>query len=531
MTKQPIDFRSNWLILCSLGLIAVGLGVWWPSPFYPDELAFRIGNTRYIQDGHEYWGLYPFCDGQPKTVPWIFVPALWILSFLDGLFTPTQLRFIPFAATLLCCVSVALYAQSRNNKSYFVLMTVTAIGVSGSGLILTRGEHFILLQLFFCLLAVYNSVYLARSLNLILAIVIVFLTTVTCVTHPQGILFIPVSYIALGALTPLIAHSIRSRLSLKFLKLFITIIFVIISVNYHNFSCKNIPEMEIFFKKIVVDFSFTSFDAFTNAFVAKIKNYIEPFLYLPQYQVMYLPGIEPSRLFTSFNFVIASVVFTSLLGNFFLFVYSGLLIIRENRSGFINDFNYLKIFPALLSIVAYFLLVYDLNQFFYRTFFIHFLLTLSTVLYLLNCHNTKFYNASKVLMIFVLVSALLSIFLNYKNFFYRLSTWDAIATTPKFNVSQPSTTDIKKVAEMCNIDLEGGRLVVDAYTYETLKHSRLLVDVYYIRQAVDLSKADVRSIAEILNFSGVVASCKGMKHTNIGWPADFSKNKICCTKF
>jgi hypothetical protein len=340
-----------------------------------------------------------------------------------------------------------------------------------------------------------------------------------------------VSYIALGALTPLIAHSIRSRLSLKFLKLFITIIFVIISVNYHNFSCKNIPEMEIFFKKIVVDFSFTSFDAFTNAFVAKIKNYIEPFLYLPQYQVMYLPGIEPSRLFTSFNFVIASVVFTSLLGNFFLFVYSGLLIIRENRSGFINDFNYLKIFPALLSIVAYFLLVYDLNQFFYRTFFIHFLLTLSTVLYLLNCHNTKFYNASKVLMIFVLVSALLSIFLNYKNFFYRLSTWDAIATTPKFNVSQPSTTDIKKVAEMCNIDLEGGRLVVDAYTYETLKHSRLLVDVYYIRQAVDLSKADVRSIAEILNFSGVVASCKGMKHTNIGWPADFSKNKICCTKF
>ena len=121
--------------------------------------------------------------------------------------------------------------------------------------------------------------------------------------------------------------------------------------------------------------------------------------------------------------------------------------------------------------------------------------------------------------------------LNYKNFFYRLVTWDAIATTPKSRVKSSDEIDVVAAAAACNLNLAEGRLVIDAYTYESTKQAKQLIDVYYLRFAADVGNSSVTSIADVLGISGVLASCKAMKSNGIGWPADFSSNQICCTNF
>jgi hypothetical protein len=123
-----------------------------------------------------------------------------------------------------------------------------------------------------------------------------------------------------------------------------------------------------------------------------------------------------------------------------------------------------------------------------------------------------------------------STLVNYKHFFYRLPSWDAIATTPKDAVLYPKYDDIQAVAQACGVDISRGSLVIDAYTYEAVKHSKLLVDVYYARLMADVGDRSVSQVTRKLQIENVLASCKGMEDSKVGWPPEYKKNNICCSK-
>ncbi len=125
---------------------------------------------------------------------------------------------------------------------------------------------------------------------------------------------------------------------------------------------------------------------------------------------------------------------------------------------------------------------------------------------------------------------MLSTLVNYKHFFYRLPSWDAIATTPKKAVAHPSQDDIESVAHECGVDIARGALLIDAYTYESVKYSKLLVNVYYARLIADVSNKSVSQVARELQIENVLASCKGMEDSKVGWPPEYKKNNICCSK-
>lgn len=508
-------------VLC---LILAGLAVWWPSPFYPDELAFRNGSARFIQDGYVRWGLYPFCTNTSQQVPWLFVPSAWILSALEVFLYPNQLRLIASAAVFFACVSVALIALSKKNLWPIVLLTLVPIGVSGSGLVLARGEHFIILAICFCLLAIYFGKEAPKTQRLFIFFALVF-TVITCIyIHPQGILFTPL--IACAA-TSIISFKSQSKKIVGMVWLSIPILFLY-GFNYHKFVCENHPNLIEHFKTMIFSVDKLENINLSDFIIDKLTKYTEVFLYLKQYQVLYIPGIIPNLGFSVLNICIAMIVICSLIVNVTFTISRSYNLVKNLILNASDDYEKNNLAAIILSYIAIFLLFYDFNQYFYRTFFLHFIIILSNTLYLVSYKTLKFKVWLPLWLVCIGVSALSTV-MNYKHFFHRLPSWDAIATTPKAAVTHPDLEDIYSAAHACTIDISKGRLITDAYTYEAVKSSTLLVDVYYARLIADVSQQNVYQISRGLQIDHVLASCKGMKDSDVGWPPDVKKNNTCCS--
>lgn len=512
------------LISTVLCLILAGLAVWWPSPFYPDELAFRTGSTRFIQDGYVRWGLYPFCTNTSQQVPLLFIPSAWILSALEILLYPHQLRLIALAAVFFTCMMVALLALSKKNLYPVALLSLVTIGVSGSGLVLARGEHIIILAIYFCLLAVYLGENAPRTLRLLVFFALVF-TVITCIfIHPQGILFIPLIGCAATSII---------NLKLKSKKIVIAIwaclfMLLLYGFNYHQLTCEYYPNLIDQFKLMVFSVDKLQTIHLLDFIVHKFTKYIEVFFYLKQYQVFYIPGIKPNAGFVVLNTFIAAIVVCLLILNVTLTIIRSYCLIRNAIQESSPEHKKINLIPIVLSYIAIFLLFYDFMQYFYRTFFLHLIIIISNTLYLISDKTLKFKFWLPLWLVCLGVSAA-STLSNYKHFFHRLPLWDAIATTPKSAVAHPEYEDIYSVALSCKIDISKGRLITDAYTYEVVKSSKLLVDVYYARLIANVSQQSVFQIMRGLQIDHVLASCKGMKDSDVGWPPDVKKNNICCS--
>ena len=505
-------------------LVLAGIIVWWPSPYYPDELAFRIGTARFIQDGLVRWGLYPFCTNSPQDIPWIFVPAAWLLSALDIYFFPYQHRLFSSGVVIFTCFVVTLIAISKKNIWPIALLSLITIGVSGSGLVLVRGEHVLVFAICICLLATYLGKNIHKTIHILIFFVLVLVVTTGVFIHPQGILFTPL----IGCVA---SHVISLKFRLKKITILVWICVVLLFIYgfiYHRFTCENYPRLAEYFNSMVFSFDKNYFSNLLEFSKNKITKYIEVFLYSKQYQVLYIPGIEPSFWFSALNNLIFSGVLGSLIINMVLTSRHSYIIIKSLFNRKINKTEATIGIPLTLSIAASFLLFYDANQYFYRTFFLHFLIIISNVLYLTRykISNTRFIYP---LLLGCIGISMLSTLVNYKHFFYRLPSWDAIATTPKDAVLHPKYNDIQAAAKACGVDISRGNLVIDAYTYEAVKHTKLLVDVYYARLMADVGGRSVSQVTQGLKIDKVLASCKGMKDSNVGWPPDVTQHTICCS--
>ena len=509
--------------------VLAGLLVWWPSPYYPDELAFRIGSARYIQDGFQKWGLYPFCSDIPQTLPWLFVPSAWILSLIDMTLPVFQFRAIPILAVVFAACATGAIAYRRRLLLPLSFLPLLVIGIAGSGLVLSRGEHVLIFQIGVCIAAVYLTERTSTFNKCLIGFCAVFLSITTVALHPQGALFIPLSGLALCCLVPCSAHRIKYCVAV----LVICVIFFIYALSYQQFSCVNYPRLNQLFSDMVFSLEKVKKAGIIPLIHLKTSKYFEAFIYKTQYQGMYLPGIQSSLKFDILNFAIGCVLVGLTIINLVFPIYYAINVIINLRNPaylFRQAQHYLL--PTVLSAISFLLIVYDFNQFFYRTFFIHFLLVIATVIYLSQINLDGMIRKYYVWSAFLLLS-LVSTEFNYKHFYHALRSWDSIASTPKGAWSQPDGEGIDKAVQQCGINLPAGHLIIDSYTYQyqPVYTSHHLLDIFYAHYAGSLSADDVPTVAAKLGIHQVLASCKIMEQTKIGWPADFSTNNICCTTF
>lgn len=521
-------FKKN-IVLFLLILILASLLIWFKAPLYPDELAFRISKLRYINDRGALYNLYGLCNLEALNLPNVFIPAAWILSLLSNGLNPLEMRVLTVLTLLTLTCSLIKLTKSRINKSSIYFVSLAFIGVAGSGLIIVRHEFITLLLIAICIFSVsLNFKNYTKTKYIILILSILFCSTFSGYIHPQGLLFIPlVVYSVLE-----IANKIPKENFLRFIIKIISILFLIFltyhSIAFNKIGCTNSEEINNDFNNMIIDWSDING---INFLIDKIILYSNSFLYKSEYLSNYLPGVidNNNRIFLeSFNSILIFILVSIVILNFIYLIniLMQIIFIKFNE-GFLTIIRNNGLFVCM-SIPGIFLLLYDKNQYFYRSIFINVLLCSSIVIF----NSSKLSFVNKYLETFIKffgpIILFISILINYKLFFNMLPNWNAIYSVSIKNKLIDRKVQINSLINRCNLNINNSKFAVDEYTYEYFKNTLNPQIIYYISYQAIATNKTIPDILNLLKINSVVASCSAMKRSGVGWPADFSENQICC---
>ena len=534
-------FRGHLILVTVLMLLSVAsLSVWYYMPIYPDEIAFRLQLSRYIQDKGLVHGLYSVCTSNVKDTPLLFVMPAWILSSLDLTLSPVQMRAIPFIITVMAVFITLWIAVNGRNPNSAAIATTAFIGVAGSGLVLARYEYAQILNIACCLAAIlYLESESQKTFHRFFLFVLIFSSCLLSLyAHIQGLLFIPVSFFLMFLLIYPKVGKIKSLL-------LILILFAVIThtaIVFNHSSCDGYPGIKQFWSDMTLQTSSFKSLNLPNWLIIKIKNYLHAFLYKDNYTISYLPGITITNGWKRFimmmlNRAIQGIVFL----NFLLLVSATALLSvllikklihkgRKSISCLTNDASYRQLLILILFLAPLiFLFFYDAAQNFYRSFFINLLVAVFlaiVVSYLpLKRYNplANFYFAACVTIVLVSFVA---------NLYWFTSSLKDGFEGPSISLNKDwirISKDVKLLALDSNIDLTKGRIIVDDLTYDSLKKYPSLYPITYLGLSSNLTGLSNVSIIDIVRPNYLIARCDSLH--NFGLKTQNSRNQLCCINF
>lgn len=530
-TKYEYSIKVLFLLVISF----VSLFIWFNSPFYPDELAFRVSRLSFISNDNKIYNLFRLCNSNSLNLPLIFKPAAYFLSLIGISMSSIQIRLLPIITALLLLISVAYYIKEQKNKDAIFLMSLAFIGISSSGLVITRFEFITLMCISICIFSIaYSKVKNSSSgINISLLLCVLFTTTVSCFIHPQGLLFVPLSAYSVYRLSQKIIKNKYLNKIFDLSNLLGSIYLIFVGSSFNSTGCKDSKDMDEVFTSMVLQFNdLYKGDFLLNKFNAHLNN----FLYKDEYLANYLPGVGNTSTTAIANLVIQILIAVLIIISFLciiIFLFKLGLSIKSaifksahfKRNEYFNQYYQ---WILLLIIPALFLFIYDKNQYFYRSFFINFVLCISISILLSHLKKSKFKILNLSLSVICVLSLVFSIFLNYKHFYHILPHWNAIYSVPVKSAMQNQSINIHSLLKKCSIDINKGSFLIDDYTYDTLKKNPQLQIIYYASFQADTTKNSKADTMKLLKINGVIASCDSMKRSGMGWPPQFVESNLCC---
>jgi hypothetical protein len=230
-------------------------------PIYPDEIAFRVQTGRYVQDNGIFYNIYSFCESNFKKIPFLLAIPAYLISVIDINFNLVQFRIFQFILILSITGLLILITKVIANKKEFniavLYISSVFIGVAGSGLVLARHELIIELNTLIWLLSFF---YIIRKnnnkyLSILLAILNLLASFASIYIHPQGLLWVPLSF--------LFSFFLLEKFY-KFCPLIVShgglfIATVITSIKFNKFKCNEAVEILNFINGMKVNFANISF--------------------------------------------------------------------------------------------------------------------------------------------------------------------------------------------------------------------------------------------------------------------------------
>ena len=523
-------------------LTSVALLLWYQSPIYPDEIAFRIAKMRLIPDDGTMRGLFAVCEPTGSTPAIWLIPVAWVLSWIDLHLTAYQLRALPIGTALFSVFSVILYACRFKKSPLSSAICLGFIGVAGSGLVITRFEHIAVLNVAICVfvLGIIASNKLSLTKAVVCIVLVLFITSASTFIHPQGLLFLPLSaFVIFRVIFQLASKGDLESTAAKLIGLgcvAVLILFVVSAISGLNY-CKGSEAMLNEFSKLTMQSIPTTLEGMFNFLSAKIANYTDSFLYKSEYQVNYLPGVVDAnnhdRLF-AVNLILRVYIVGLVMAICLATAITTIQIIRiivksGNRSRWLTMQS--SVAAALIGFPGILLIIYDHQQYFYRSIFINFIFSISLVLFLIDALNLKTLGKKYLILGGFAFPLMLSLFFNYKLFYYRLPDWDAIYSMPGKTIASSTLLDVSILAEQCGINPASGGLVVDGSTYDALKRNSNLQLIWYVEYQSTVSKLPISKIVELSDSHNVIASCNAIERSGVGLPYQQRRGQLCCFSY
>lgn len=548
---QSIDFVFVLIIFC---LGSTALLVWWQVPLYYDEISFRKSYAVMFRDQAIYRGPFDLCLSQRKDIPIVFYLPAYILSFWDRYLTPYTFRFLSFFCVLFLILSSTFIVVRQNNKHFAFFILVGLIGISGSSLIFARYEILQELNLAVCLIGLlYALCGKDDKKNIIIILFLLLVSSLLSVyPHIQGLLFLPIT--AFIGLVILLRARINPMLSMAWIVFFIYIIFS--AVKFHSFICNEYPEIQSYSENMIIHFSNVEPFSLLELARGKIQKYTEAFIYKETfYTEFYIPALlglnkHQKWLISLLNTAIRITIISNLLLLSLCFLCSSIgflkylmqITIRAKNSVHCSMNMYLDndtvIFQCAcitISTCVIFLFTYDVSQNFYRSIFINFICCIAIALYMSSLRNYYTLRAFEIYACASIFVFLLTVTANYVYFSSKLSGKNGY-TGPLVSINMDWNELDNKISELtnkCEANLDDGEIVMDDYSYNSLKLYPHLSAITFLNLHSFVTKKSIKNLISERKPNYAIARC-----TSLIDIYEFAQNNksekngdICCINF
>lgn len=531
-----------------LAVVALYMGVWLKMPLYPDEIAYRVGKARLTYDHGIQYGFYPSCLSSIIPISIFFYPAAYFYEILDNLPLFISARIIPYISLIIClCFYVKIISNQRWPGAASLIL-LGFLGVSGSGLILSRPEGILLIQPAICLFAyIFLCIKPVNAiLRYLIILVLIFLSSLTFYIHMESLIFLPITLLPL-----LIYLAKKNNLYDRSIGV-LSVILILIMGGYGliqnikiNWSCKEESGISNYLSSMTLTHLLTN-DSIFEIFKYKafwFSDYIEKFLFEKVYTIGYLPGVIPITGWNNYLVHVLNITISVLLiANITLAIaitfYGGFKFFtgltkryQEKDSSLLslNPSEYLFLFLTGLGLFA--LLLDDMSAAFYRAFFLNLELALlnSLALSFLNLKRTDVFKWVGVVLFPVILCGTFSSFWFFSPFF------SAKNVGPNINI-MIDWSKIKKRVEtleyLIGVKDSSSRIIVDDMTYEALKKHADVLPITYLGLSAMLSGAkgptQVRDFIMNIHPTAFVVRCSSLDGT--GFIPQFRDDGLCAAK-
>jgi hypothetical protein len=551
--------HSNHLVM-NIGLsprissLVVGLGVlgiasfylvqWADMPLYQDEVALRATRARFLIDGWTDYGLYAQCKSSTRQIALIFEPVAYLYSAFDAAFGWAGIRALPITGVLIALGSVLTQFLARRALAPSLFLLTGLIGVAGSGLVLSRMETPTLLFGAVCMAGfsiIQRTVVSPGALAGYFAIS-TFLALFSLYIHPEAMVFVPV--------VVLLATATLLQSRHQWLKVVAAL--SVVCVSFGSFAASDDVEIHCPEKPALQ----TQLDRMGLPGLAreqglaglqinlsgKLERYANNFLFRKDYDVGYLPSVEPSsHSENSLLRILSASIFAAVLLNLVLaccvalgtaaLIFRSLFKVEDWHKTAASVIKDPVIYLFVISSGHLALFLYDTPTNFYRAFYIHLVLVITNSLVLSEVGG-KLKRALYPLGACGLVLCIISATVARQEIRTKLvDHWEG----PSVSL-QTDWRGIRAVVQqlegICGISPSDPRIVVDELTYDAMKrHSKpLLIRWLVLGESKKMKdRAESSQFFRHLSATGVLAGCRSLDNFDLDIQA--RANGLCCLKF
>lgn len=501
--------------------------------------------ARFLVDGATDYGLFAQCASNIRTMAPIFWPVAWLYAAFDGAFGWAGVRVVPVAVVLFALSIVLVQILGARLRAASLLLLAGLIGVAGSGLVLSRMEAPTLFFGAVCL-AGYALIRRPAVSPLVQVAYLVFATFVALFAlfiHPQAMVFVPIILLLAGMMV-VRPYPWWAR-ALACLSVACVAVAAVAAWDNTALRCPEMPALESQFDQmglpgLVQERGLSGVQANLQG---KFARYAGSFLFRKDYDIGYLPGIDPASergaLFLTFlNDAIWAIVLLNLLFACGVAIVaaclSGRMAFRAGR-GLHEQWRSIAFAPSTFLFLAssshLALFVYDTPTNFYRAFYIHFVLVAVNALALSGVGarfgRIVFAAGTSALVVCVLSTAVVHQEIQPK----FIAGWEGPSIS--LRTDWPSVhADVQKVAAHCDIGSDLPRIVIDDIAYDAMKRHRHLLPLRWVVMGQDfrtMNDADAVQFFRNLSATGIVAQCKNFDAFHL--PVSDQVNGFCCLKF
>jgi hypothetical protein len=408
------------------------------------------------------------------------------------------------------------------------------VGVAGASLIWVRPEFALEVHLLSCLVAAARLTKRPTGVSgdLGVAIGLILGAALSVWSHPQGLLFLPLTSYLLARLAVRRFGSIGSvALVVPF------VLFVPPTLTLDRFVCTEHPQIEAVIGRLHFDPSVLGLRYLPLLLFHSGHVYVRSFLYAASFPVRFLPGVDAADGPAKVTNLLISVVVV-FLGMLALCIPLVALFricksFRFRRRGIalteLFEKNQPFVIAVLITIPIVFLFIYDPLHEFYRNFYLNHLASVAACLTLASLSGRVAVRVTKGACVIIGIAVGASLIANARLFVPPL--WDGYEgpSLSVFRSWHQVAHDTQELARLCKMDLRKGRIVVDDFTQAAVFSRPVTIPVTYLSVQAEIIGVSFRDAATSVKANYAILRCPYFD--SLGVEPQGKIGEICCYTF